>query len=121
MELIWRWICLPTVLRSITLSRKKLIVHAMEILETGPTVLDDRIAHIWNEETLSIFQEELRSRLGKGDMAAALAGWKLLFALCGAASSDVFVSTARAMWPKDQNVGLKIVSALGSNISPIPP
>jgi hypothetical protein len=102
------------------ISRKKLVVHAMEILETGPTVLDNRIAHIWNEETLSIFHEELKSRLSKGEMAVALAGWKLLFALCGAASSDAFVSTARAMWPKDQNVGLKVISALGSDISPMP-
>jgi hypothetical protein len=48
-----------------------------------------------------------------------LASWKLLFTLCGAASSDAFVSTARAMWPKDQNVGLKIISTMGSDILPI--
>jgi hypothetical protein len=95
--------------------RRMLIIHAMEILDTGPTVLDNRLMNIWNEATSLIFQEELRYRLSNSDTAAALAGWKLLFLLCGTARSDTFIPIARAMWPKDQAACLKILSNIEIN------
>jgi hypothetical protein len=102
------------------ISRKKLIEHAMELLELGPEAFDNRLTTSWSEETEDILKDRLLLRLNERDTAAALSAWRLVFNLCSI-SPDTFVPVAKTNWPRDPDVGLKILSALRRDIAPSPP
>lgn len=48
------------------ISRKKLVVHALDLLELGPSNLDERLVSIWQPETADIYEERLRHWLSSG-------------------------------------------------------
>jgi hypothetical protein len=93
------------------ISRRKLVEHALELLELGPQNFDERLAEIWTPETATVFEEKMSARIKEGATPAALAAWKLLFKLCRI-SQKRFLPIVEAHWPESPEDVLSILSAI---------
>ena len=93
------------------ISRKKLVVHALDLLELGPSNLDERLVSIWQPETADIYEERLRHWLSSGSKISSAAAWKLLLLLCKD-KSERFLPIAENNWPSMADEVLDILTAM---------
>ncbi|WP_157170035.1 hypothetical protein [Afipia clevelandensis] len=94
------------------LSRRPLILHAMEQLSLGSD-LDPRISAIWDEADEEVIAHHITTRIGEVDSVTRSAIWNLLF-LFSAMESKWANSTILKWLPQDNIAAMKIIGKTNS-------
>ena len=83
--------------------RRPLLQHALEQLDLGAQVLDDRMARCCDDSVTDIVRDELSRRISEGNPASSLSAWKLLFQISqrGQAWADDLIIQ---LWPADGTI-----------------
>jgi hypothetical protein len=88
--------------------RRPLVQHALEQIDLGSAILDDKLATIWDSTTSDIAETQIAQRIVEGSSAPAMCAWRLLFLISQLGCSwadDLIVK----LWPPDQKLRLKII------------
>jgi hypothetical protein len=83
--------------------RRPLLQHALEQLDLGAQVLDERLAKVCDDSVADLVRDELSHRIVEGNQANALCAWKLLFQISqlGAVWADDLIVQ---LWPADGKI-----------------
>jgi hypothetical protein len=97
-------------------SRRILAQHALEVLELGPSMIDERMELIADEHTSELVMSTLRKYIAVGSPNARLAAWVLVFSLAQI-NPRSFIALSEELWPDDPLESLEILAVV---TSPIP-
>jgi hypothetical protein len=87
--------------------RRPLLQHALEQLDLGVSVLDDRLAKVCDEGVADLARDAICQKIAEGNHESALCAWKLLFQISQLGQNwadDLIVQ----LWPMDGAVDVDI-------------
>jgi hypothetical protein len=92
-------------------SRRPLLIHALEQLDLGVELFDDRLASVCDETTSDLVEIEAIRRIREGQPRSAICAWKLLFELARNGKKWAETLIVRH-WPGDQTIQKAIIRNL---------
>jgi len=89
------------------ISRRKLLIHALDSLSLGGDMLDDRLEAVWDESTIDILHRRAEEALKHQD-SSARATWVLLINMARD-NPDWVMPLIRSHWPANPADALKLL------------